>query len=232
MWLERVLEDRPVFEDLPPHLKQRLLDTPATDLKALGINRRQRKRIQNGGAVVHLYAGPDVGFTLRRAMKEAGGDTATLLEYDTKRDNEGHAMLKQNGLFAGLLRLAIDGQLDAIVGGPNCRTRSVLLYAPLVGYPGPCPSRAHPWSYPELSLETKKKDDDVLLFRIILLYVVAQMVRDSQLRNAGATKKQELGKKRPTILFGLAKMWEEKITTPTLQGRGSAGRPLGRPWRR
>ena len=45
----------PVFEDLPPPLKQRLLDTPATDLKALGINRRQRKSIQNGGAVV--YAG-------------------------------------------------------------------------------------------------------------------------------------------------------------------------------
>ena len=198
MWLERVLEDHPVFEDLPQHLKHRLLDTPATDLKPLGLNRRQRKRVQNGGAVVHLYAGPDVGFTLKRAVKEVGGDAATLLEYNTKRDSHEHDMLRQNRLFSELLRLAFDGQMDAIVGGPNCRMRSVLLYAPRVGFPGPCRSRAHPWGYPNLSLEAKKKvlNDDVLLFRMILLYVVAQMARDSQLRSAGSTTRTELGKKR------------------------------------
>ena len=157
MWLERVLEDHPVFEDLPQHLKHRLLDTPATDLKPLGLNRRQRKRVQNGGAVVHLYAGPDVGFTLKRAVKEVGGDAATLLEYDTKRDSHEHDMLRQNGLFSGLLRLAFDGQMDAIVGGPNCRTRSVLLYAPRVGFPGPCRSRAHPWGYPNLSWRPRRR---------------------------------------------------------------------------
>ena len=88
MWLERLLEDHPVFEGMPQHLKHKMLDTPAKDLSALGINKRVRKRIKNGGggAVVHLYAGPDRGFTLKRAMKEAGGDTTVLLEYDTKRD--------------------------------------------------------------------------------------------------------------------------------------------------
>ena len=39
-------------------------------------------------------------------------------------------------------------------------------------------------------------NDDILLFRMILLYVVAQMARDSQLRSAGSTTKTELGKKR------------------------------------
>ena len=116
-----------------------------------------------------------------------------------KRDTERHDTLKQNGLFAGLLRLAIDGQLDAIVvartaGRGACFSmrlgRAIPDHAGLVPIPA--------WGYPNLSLETKKNvvHDDVLLFPIILLYVLAQMARDSQLRNAGATKKQELGKKR------------------------------------
>ena len=203
MWLERLLEDHPVFEGMPQHLKQKMLDTPAKDLSALGINKRVRKRIKNGGggAVVHLYAGPDRGFTLKRAMKEAGGDTTVLLEYDTKRDPS-HDMLRPGGLYAGLLRLAMDGQMDAILGGPNCRTRSVLLHAPRIGYPGPSRSRGHPWGLPNLFLEARRKvtNDDMLLFRMVLLFIVAQMARDSQIRNDLMMKK-ELGKKKQVGLL-------------------------------
>ena len=62
--------------------------------------------------------------------------------------------------------------------------------------------------YPNLSLEAKKKvlNDDILLFRMILLYVVAQMARDSQLRSAGSTTKTELGKEETGgVLAGAAR---------------------------
>ena len=49
VWLERLLEDHPVFEGMPQHLKQKMIDTPARDRSALGINKRVRKRIKNGG---------------------------------------------------------------------------------------------------------------------------------------------------------------------------------------
>lgn len=62
MWLERLLEDHPVFEGLLQHLKASLLDTPARVWTRLGINRRIRNALRNGkcAAIVRLQAGPEV----------------------------------------------------------------------------------------------------------------------------------------------------------------------------
>ena len=40
------------------------------------------------GFDVHLYAGSEQGFTLRRALQEAGGNTELLIEVDVKRGED------------------------------------------------------------------------------------------------------------------------------------------------
>ena len=80
-----------------------MFDTPAKDLSALGINKRVRKCIKNGGGstMIYFYAGPDRGSTLKKVMKEIGGDITVLLEYDTKRDPN-YDILRPGGLYYDL----------------------------------------------------------------------------------------------------------------------------------
>ena len=59
-----------------------------------------------------------------------------LLEIDVKR-GEGHNMLLDNGVYAGLLRAALQDRIDAVITGPNCRTRSVLRHYPRENAPRP-----------------------------------------------------------------------------------------------
>ena len=54
-----------------------------------------------------------------------------VLEIDLQRGPE-HDMMSDE-LYAALLRGALDSRFDAVVGGPNCRTRSVLRHYPLPG---------------------------------------------------------------------------------------------------
>ena len=110
---------------LPRRIRDRLADTPARDLEILGVNRRIRRRWKNEGVVIHLYAGKKEGYDLTRALKEAGGGTTRLLEVDIQRDQQ-HDMSKDDAMYAALLRIAMLGWVDAVIGGPNCRTRSEL----------------------------------------------------------------------------------------------------------
>ena len=71
------------------------------------------------------------------------------------------------------------------------------------GYPGPSRSLAHPWGLPVLGRQEFEKvvGDDVLLYRMILLYVVAQLARDAQLGTAKPLDRKELVKKRRVGLW-------------------------------
>ena len=146
MFLDRIITDHPAFETVPMYLKDKVVDLPATTWEGLGLNRRLRKRIKNQGCIIHLYAG-DEGFTLTKAMKECGGDTTRLLEFDLLRDPD-HCMLRKGGLYATLLRMALDGCIDGVLGGPNGRTRSVLRHTVRPGYPNPSRSVATPLGLP------------------------------------------------------------------------------------
>ena len=53
------------------------------------------------------------------------GNPNQLLEIDLQR-GEGHNMLLDTGVYAGLMCAVMHDKLEALVGGPNCRTRSVL----------------------------------------------------------------------------------------------------------
>ena len=200
MFLDRIIMDHPAFENVPMYLKDKIVDLPATSWDGLGRNRRIRKRLRNQDCIIHLYAGKDEGFTLTKAMKECGGDTTRLLEFDVLRDPD-HDMVRKGGLFAVLLRLALDGCIDGVVGGPNCRTRSVLRHHDRPGFARPSRSVSHPWGYPDLTEAERRKvnDDDVLMFRMLLLYVVAQMTRDAQQSDSNGKRLAQKG----TVAFAL-----------------------------
>ena len=94
------------------------------------------KRLKAAGPIIlHLYAGEKNGFTLHKAMEEYGLGSRTL-EVDLKRGEEHDMASMDSKAYKGMLRLAMDGHLAAIVGGPNCRSRSVLRHYP--GGPSRC----------------------------------------------------------------------------------------------
>ena len=180
-WLKDLVKVHPVLSRLPQHVRESLAVTPGTWSDLPG-NRRSKKRWKRGGVVAHLYAGEDSGFTLKRAWKQAGGPEEKLLEIDVVRGKE-HDMLGCGSPYKGLLRAAMDGKLDAVLGGPNCRTRSVLRHRPIPGNPdAPRPIRR--WGGEEYGIaeatdeELKKiQDDDVLAWRQVFLFMVATYVR-------------------------------------------------------
>ena len=176
-WLLELVEDHPVFSKLPKAIKDELVLKPG-DWKDLPLNRHARRRLKDD-FVCHLYAGPEGGFTLQKAMAELGC-SQKLLEIDWLRDPS-HDMLGKSMVYAALLRTALDGAMAALVGGPNCRSRSVLrhYYRPN----GPRPLRGwsdgQKWGLHDLNEGERQKvfDDDVLLWRMLFLAEVAKLGR-------------------------------------------------------
>ena len=84
-------------------------------------------------------------------------------------------------LYAELMHLAVTGQLGAIIGGPNCRTRSRLRHIPREGFPGPVRSweDGQQWGLSGASQEERKKcyQDDLMMLRLIMLFLVAEETR-------------------------------------------------------
>ena len=100
-WLKALVRSHPVLRGLPDHIKESLVEEVG-DWSDIPANRRTRKRMQQRGMVLHLYAGPDSGVTLRKAMQQNGVDVSTLLEVDLERGEE-HDMLSKKGPYRGLL---------------------------------------------------------------------------------------------------------------------------------
>ena len=90
-----------------------------------------------GPIILHLFAGPDTPSALDYTIQtEAPWLTPFLISIDILRDPKGHDLL-QAGLYHQLMRKAARGEIVAILGGPNCRTWTILLHMPLPdGSPG------------------------------------------------------------------------------------------------
>ena len=71
---------------------------------------------------------------MRRAYQQIGGDPELLIEIDLKR-GESHNMVTDTGMYAALIRAILENRVLAIVGGPNCRSCSVLRRYPIPGQP-------------------------------------------------------------------------------------------------
>ena len=149
----------------------------------LPLNKRMRKKYQREGFVVHLFAGKEEGQTLRRTLDQREGKGDNLLELDILRDAR-HDLLKDKGAYGGLIRAALDGCLDGILGGPNCRTRSILRHFPIEGQKE-CPRPVRSWKdqqiygLHELTEQERKKvqEDDIMLWRMIFLFMISTYVR-------------------------------------------------------
>ena len=108
-------------------------------------------------------------------MQKHGGGEGRLLEIDVLR-GEGHDLLCDQGIYSGLLRCAVEGKLDALIGGPPCRTRSVLRHYDIPGQPD-CPRPIRAWGGEEFGIkdateEEKKKlqEDDLVAWRMMFLF--------------------------------------------------------------
>ena len=179
-FIKNVVDSHPAFKGLPSDVKKALIEMPASDVRDLG-NRRMRKVWRREGVMVHAFAGPNEGYTLRRALHEVGGDKRRLLELDILRDSEKQDLGVNGRAYSSLLRLALDGWVKGWLGGPPCRTRSVLRHREVEGLHLPRPVRG--WNgaehgFPWLSDLEKAQvfEDDVLFMRFVLLYVISDMV--------------------------------------------------------
>ena len=158
---------------LPDRLQKALRPATPSDSPSVYV-------IPEGPIILALYAGPDTHDALDVAIQaKAPWLSPYVLSVDVLRDPKRHNML-QDGLYAHLLEKARNGDVIAIVGGPNCRTWSILLHKPLPdGTPGhPLRGRDEPhcWGMHDLTREeaTKVDDDSILALRMMALYSAAR----------------------------------------------------------
>ena len=184
-WLRTFVETHPVLAGLPEHVKEKLVVKPGSGFEKFpGANKRLRKRWKRRGVTLHLYSGKDEGLTLRRAVKEQGGDETLVIEVDKKNGPEWDML--EDSMYEKLLRMALDDNIDGVICGPNCRTRSRLRHRPIPGNPdAPRPVRdwqGGEWGSTHITEEEKKKvrEDDVLMWRALMVLLVSIHVRRAQ----------------------------------------------------
>ena len=183
-WIRDFVECHPVLSSLPNWIKSQLIGRPSQTPRFPKTNKRRRKRWYKYGLTVHLYSGEEEGYTLTRAVKEQGGNEELVLEVDVKNGQEWDMLY--GGCYESLLRLALDNVIEGVICGPNCRTRSSLRHIPIPGNPNaPRPVRewgGEEWGRKDLTKEEKKKveEDDVLMWRAIMIGLVAVHVRRAQ----------------------------------------------------
>ena len=184
LWLRKFADEHPVFSKLPKHIKDALVELPAENLWKMG-NRHRRKLWKKEGLIVHAFSGPEEGYTLKRAFHESGGDKRLLYECDILHGKPEKDLGKDGEGYALLLRAALDGIVRAWVGGPPCRSRSVLRHQEVEGLDMPRPVRG--WNGGEFglpNLTAKEKDmvegDDILMMRFWFLFAVSEVIRQSE----------------------------------------------------
>ena len=120
-------------------------------LKKLGCwNRSRRKSLMDAKAVVvHLFSGSHAKKALQRLEK----DGYFVLSVDIQNGLD----IRNELLWALLLKLAASGRVTAVIGGPPCRTFSILRHRP----PGPRPlrSRWQPYGLDDLEPEERRLVD-------------------------------------------------------------------------
>ena len=168
-----------LFPGLPPEIASRVV--PHVDVlesETLGAqlpwNRRKRRRVERAQhLVLHLFSGPTQKFWERKLTTSTTEVLCIDLEGDVQAD------LMDPKVYAYVLRLAASGRVRCVMGGPPCRTVSALRYQQDDG-PKVLRTEDYPYGVPNLSpADAEKVQQDVLLwFRFLLVYVLAEEVRE------------------------------------------------------
>ena len=92
--------------------------------KGLGFwNRRRRKQlVQSNRIVLHLFSGKGEKFQFRRL--EGGGRLVLSIDLANGQD------IRHPVLWKVLVKMCMQGKVDAVVGGPPCRNFSILRHRP------------------------------------------------------------------------------------------------------
>ena len=211
-WIGGFVESHPVLRELPKRIKEKLAHAPCAVLGAVpGVNKRLRRKWMKRGVVLHLFSGEKTGFFLGKAIQEAGGDGELLYEIDIK-NGEDYDMVKDD-LYQKLLRMVMDGWVDGIVCGPNCRTRSMLRHIPKPGAPRPVRNwNGGEWGSSRNTSEEDQKvfDDDVMIWRAIFLALLAVHVRRAQEDKTGEIKFMLEQPSEPSEFPEVVSFWRTK----------------------
>ena len=135
--------------------------------------------------ILHLYAGADDAHSLGHVLQDMAPRLAAMLvELDVKRHATRHDMLNDH-LYYQLYDMARQGHVIAVLGGPNCRTWTILrVIKPMPQSPQLRGYEAkHLWGLPKVvnpdgslpSKEVEKCDvDSILMLRFLLLARIAK----------------------------------------------------------
>ena len=143
---------------------------------------------------------------MSRAWTQLGEREKELIEIDVKRGAE-HDMLLDSGPYSALLRAVWEDRLKGLVGGPNCRTRSIMRHYPVEWGNSPSPLRRwgndEEFGIKDATPEEAKKllEDDCLLWRMIFIAML-----DSYLKEARGIQER--------MCFGLEQPASPKNYTP------------------
>ena len=167
----------PFFQDVPDRALSGILTPGGVEREPFWdalraalphLNRRRRKALHDSkNWVVHLFAGSKP----HKPLLRLGSNGTVVLELDVERSQAQN--LYNDALWSLLTRAAREGRIAAVIGGPPCRTMSVLRHRP--GGPRPVRSPQHPFGLPTLNSDERKLvDHDTGLFaRMLWLHALA-----------------------------------------------------------
>ena len=157
------------FPDLPESICAKIVPK-ATEVQGdqLPWNRRLRRRMMKARRIVlHLFSGSD-----EKTWKQLE-DANTMVICLDRVLNPKMDMLNDH-IMLFLMKLATTGALQAVLGGPPCRTVSACRYTNDNG-PAPVRSEEEPYGLASLSPQQKQwvEDDIAMFFGMKLIYMIA-----------------------------------------------------------
>ena len=165
---------RKMWPEVPDELLARVVPSGRWSGESVPFNRHQRKRVFSADSVIlHLFSGPDQSWWRKRLESNARAVICVDKMVDPAQD------LLSDQLASFLADLCERGSVDAILGGPPCRTVSKLRFR----QPGPPPLRARsgPERFALEALSDVHRDlawnDAVLWMRQLWLYALASAAR-------------------------------------------------------
>jgi hypothetical protein len=120
-----------------------------------------------------LYSGyGGVAEELRKRVEKG----VRIVEVEKKRGGKQNDVLNDDS-YKELISRAANGQIVGIIGGPNCKSWSILLHTPREGFPTPKRSRDCPYGIVGLTAREQNKLDleTELLHRMVLIFMTAVM---------------------------------------------------------
>ena len=157
------------FPDLPDSICAKIVPKE-TEVQGdqLPWNRRLRRRMMKARRIVlHLFSGSD-----EKTWKQLE-DANTMVICLDRVLNPKMDMLNDH-IMLFLMKLATTGALQAVLGGPPCRTVSACRYTNDNG-PAPVRSEEEPYGLASLSPQQRQwvEDDIAMFFRMKLIYMIA-----------------------------------------------------------